>query len=169
MGPLRWKSWSHRACSAPGPRTRVPAGHREVGSPVRSDFDPEVCAQQARAEKMRLFRAAAVVDSSENRPPSPLTAAAVVAGLALAGTSAAITFATTASAAAAAARALMVVVPVAVGAWAWHSRPNERFGKLLMLTGFGWFLTTLAESHHEVPYSIGRVAGWVLEVSLIYL
>ena len=118
---------------------------------------------------MRLPRVAAVVDSSEDRPPSPLTAAAVVAGLALAGTSAAITFESTASAGAAVARALMVAVPVAVGAYAWHRRPSERFGRLLMLTGFGWFLTTLSESDNELAYSIGRVAGWAVEVSLIYL
>ena len=118
---------------------------------------------------MRLSRVAAVADSSEDRPPSPLTAAAVVAGLALAGTSAAITYESTASAGAAVARALMVAVPVAVGAYAWHSRPADRFGWLLMLTGFGWFLTTLAESDQDLPYSVGRVAGWALEVSLIYL
>ncbi len=118
---------------------------------------------------MRLPRVAAVVDSSEDRPPSPLTAAAVVAGLALAGSSAAITFESTASAGAAVARALMVAVPVAVGAYAWHRRPSERFGWLLMLTGFAWFLTTLSESDKELAYSIGRVAGWAVEVSLIYL
>src|SRR4051812_17443362 len=104
---------------------------------------------------MRLSKAA-VVDSAEDRPPSPLTTAAVVAGLALAGTSAAITFSSTASAGAAVARALMVAVPVTVGAYAWHRRPDERFGRLLMLTGFGWYLTTLAESGDELLYSIGR-------------
>ena len=74
---------------------------------------------------MRLPRVAAVADSSEDRPPSPLTAAAVVAGLALAGTSAAITFESTASAGAAVARALMVAVPVAVGAYA-VAPPTQR-------------------------------------------
>ena len=118
---------------------------------------------------MRLPGVAAVADSHEDRPPSPITAAAVSAALALAGISAAVTFDSTASAGAAVARALMVVVPVAVGAYAWQRRPSERFGRLLMLTGFGWFLTTLAESDHELPYSVGRVSGWVIEVALIYL
>jgi signal transduction histidine kinase len=63
----------------------------------------------------------------------------------------------------------MVAVPVAVGAYAWSRRPDERFGRLLMLAGFGWFLTTLAESGDELLYSIGRVSGWALEVLLIYL
>ena len=66
-------------------------------------------------------------------------------------------------------RALMVAVPVAVGCYAWHRRPNERFGPLLVVAGLGWFLTTLAESNSSVPYSIGRIAGWVVELQLVYL
>ncbi len=70
---------------------------------------------------------------------------------------------------AAVARALMVGVPIAVGLYAWHRRPRERFGPLLLAVGFGWFLTTLAESGNEVVYSVGRVAGWLVEVGLVYL
>jgi signal transduction histidine kinase len=66
-------------------------------------------------------------------------------------------------------RGLMVAVPIAVGIWAWHRRPGERFGRLLVGVGFGWFLTTLAESGNSVLYSTGRVAGWVVEVGLVYL
>jgi signal transduction histidine kinase len=66
-------------------------------------------------------------------------------------------------------RALMVAAPVAVGCYAWYRRPGELFGPLLIAAGFGWFLTTLAESDHEVLYSIGRVAGWLVEVELVYL
>src|SRR5215216_1178410 len=69
---------------------------------------------------------------------------------------------------AAAGRALMVGVPVAVGLYAWHRRPEERFGPLLVALGFGWFVTTLSESGNEVAYSIGRVAGWIVELGLIY-
>ena len=47
--------------------------------------------------------------------------------------------------AAAIARGLMVAVPIAVGLYAWHRRPDERFGPVLVAAGFGWFLTTLAE------------------------
>jgi len=70
---------------------------------------------------------------------------------------------------AAAGRSLMVGVPVAVGLYAWHRRPEERFGRLLVALGFGWFLTTLAESGNEVLYSVGRISGWFIEVGLIYL
>jgi signal transduction histidine kinase len=66
-------------------------------------------------------------------------------------------------------RGLMVAVPIAVGLWAWHSRPAERFGKLLVAAGFGWFLTTLAESGNSALYSTGRVAGWMVEIGLAYL
>jgi len=70
---------------------------------------------------------------------------------------------------AAAGRALMVAAPVAVGCYAWHRRPGERFGPLLIAAGFGWFLTTLAESDDATLYSIGRVAGWLVELELVYL
>jgi signal transduction histidine kinase len=66
-------------------------------------------------------------------------------------------------------RATMVGVPMAVGLYAWHRRPAERFGPLLIAAGCMWFVTTLAESGDEVLYSTGRVAGWVVEVALIYL
>jgi signal transduction histidine kinase len=70
---------------------------------------------------------------------------------------------------AAAGRALMVAAPVAVGCYAWRRRPGERFGPLLIAAGFGWFLTTLAESDDATLYSIGRVAGWLVELELVYL
>jgi signal transduction histidine kinase len=70
---------------------------------------------------------------------------------------------------AAAGRALMVLVPVAVGCYAWHRRPDQPFGPLMVATGFGWFLTTLAESDNSVVYSVGRVAAWFVELELIYL
>jgi signal transduction histidine kinase len=70
---------------------------------------------------------------------------------------------------AAAGRALMVAAPVAVGCYAWYRRPGERFGPLLIAAGFGWFLTTLAESDDATLYSIGRVAGWLVELELVYL
>ncbi len=55
-------------------------------------------------------------------------------------------------------RSLVIAVPVAVGLWAWYTRPDERFGPLLAAAGFLWFLTTLAESSNDVVYSTGRVA-----------
>jgi signal transduction histidine kinase len=71
--------------------------------------------------------------------------------------------------AAAIARALMVAVPIAVGLYAWHRRPDERFGPLLVAAGFGWFLTTLAESSDSVVYSVGRVSAWFVEIGLVWL
>jgi signal transduction histidine kinase len=71
--------------------------------------------------------------------------------------------------AAAIARALMVAVPIAVGLYAWHRRPDERFGLLLVAAGFGWFLTTLAESGDSVVYSVGRVSAWFVELGLVWL
>ena len=72
-------------------------------------------------------------------------------------------------AAAATARALMVAMPIAVGLYAWHRRPGERFGPLLVAAGFGWFLTTLAESDDSLVYSVGRVSGWIVEIGLVWL
>jgi signal transduction histidine kinase len=63
----------------------------------------------------------------------------------------------------------MVGVPIVVGIYAWHRRPDDRFGPLLVAVGFGWFLTTLAESGNSVVYSVGRVAGWLVELGLVYL
>ena len=66
-------------------------------------------------------------------------------------------------------RALTVAAPIAVGIYALHRPPFERFGRLLLLAGAGSFLTTLANSDQEVLYSIGRIAGWIVEPLLIYL
>jgi signal transduction histidine kinase len=67
------------------------------------------------------------------------------------------------------ARVSMVGVPLAVGLYAWYTRLNERFGLLLVAAGGGWFVTTLAESSDEVLYTLGRAAGWLVEVLLVYL
>jgi signal transduction histidine kinase len=99
-------------------------------------------------------------------------AAAGAVGLALTVVAAAITAANVdgeGSALAAAARASMVAVPVAVGLYAWHQRPKERFGRVLVAAGFGSFWPTLAESGDDVLYSVGRISGWVLLLGLIWL
>ncbi|HST40641.1 MAG TPA: histidine kinase [Conexibacter sp.] len=69
----------------------------------------------------------------------------------------------------AAARAAMVAVPVTVGVWIWLTRPERRFGLLLLTAGCGWLLTTLAESTDPTAYTVGRAAGWCVEPLLIYL
>jgi len=70
---------------------------------------------------------------------------------------------------AAAGRALMVVLPVAVGCYAWQRTTHRRFGVLLIVAGFGRFLSTLPESDNSLLYSTGRVASWFVELELMYL
>ena len=99
-----------------------------------------------------------------------------VVGLALAGAAATAATAAVAHAGAdgsagltALARALCVGVPFAVGLYAWYRGENRRFGILLMAAGAGWFVTTLAESDAAVAYTVGRTAGWLVEVLIVYL
>jgi signal transduction histidine kinase len=66
-------------------------------------------------------------------------------------------------------RAVMVGAPLAVGLYARRRPASRRFGDLLVIVGAGWFLASLATSDDEVAYSMGRVAGWVVEVGLVYL
>jgi signal transduction histidine kinase len=99
-------------------------------------------------------------------------AVAAAAGVVACGVTVAVALSGTASSGpglVAAGRALMVGLPIGVGLYAWYRRPRERFGPLLVAVGFGWWLTTLAESGDEALYSVGRVAAWVLEVGLVYL
>jgi signal transduction histidine kinase len=66
-------------------------------------------------------------------------------------------------------RGAIVAAPIAVGLYAWYRQRWARFGKLLVVAGFAWSLTTLAQSNAEVLYSAGRVFGWLVEPFLIYL
>jgi len=66
-------------------------------------------------------------------------------------------------------RALIVGVPTAVGLYAWSRSPTQRFGMLMVAASAAWSLTTLAESGDELYYTIGRAAGWVVEVLVVYL
>jgi hypothetical protein len=67
------------------------------------------------------------------------------------------------------ARAAIVGVPIAVGLYTWETRPNERFGLLLAATGAALLVTTLAETDDSVLYSVGRIAGWLVELLVVYL
>ena len=66
-------------------------------------------------------------------------------------------------------RAVIVGVPLAVGLHTWYRRPAERFGPVLIAAGAACFVTTLAESGDGLLYSLGRLAGWLIEVLLVYL
>jgi signal transduction histidine kinase len=67
------------------------------------------------------------------------------------------------------ARVLTVAAPMAVGLFALHRPPFVRFGTLLLIAGFVWFLTTVANADNAMLYSIGRVSYWVFEPLLMYL
>jgi signal transduction histidine kinase len=103
--------------------------------------------------------------------PLELTLVAL-AGLTLSAVAAAMTAANVTgegTALAAVARGSMVGVPIAVGIYAWYRRPEERFGRILVVLGGGWFLTTLAQSSDSLAFSVGRVAAWAMEVGLVFL
>jgi signal transduction histidine kinase len=65
--------------------------------------------------------------------------------------------------------AATIAILVAVGLFAWRRDPGNKFGRLLVIAGFGWFLLSLSASDNSLLYSAGRVSGWVEEVLLIYL
>jgi signal transduction histidine kinase len=64
---------------------------------------------------------------------------------------------------------LVVGSPLAAGLYAVRGGHDVRFGAALVGAGFAWSLTALAEVSASVPYSIGRVAGWLVWPWLIYL
>jgi signal transduction histidine kinase len=67
------------------------------------------------------------------------------------------------------ARAFIVGMPLVVGFYAWRSDLAGRFGLGLMLTGAVWFVAVFAESESAAWYTLGRAAGWAVEVLLVYL
>ena len=66
-------------------------------------------------------------------------------------------------------RATMVGAPLAAALYAWHLPPYRRFAQVLLLVGFTSLLTVLSESPDPTLYSVGRIAGWFIEVQLVYL
>src|SRR5215207_1679789 len=103
------------------------------------------------------------------RPPehraTALTAAWVATSAAIATTAAlAVTGADGDPLLVALARSLMVGGPVAVGLYAWRHHGSKHFGLALAAAGAGWFLTTLAEADNSAVYTVGRTAGWFIEV-----
>jgi signal transduction histidine kinase len=67
------------------------------------------------------------------------------------------------------ARTLMVGLPIGVGLYAWSRPASARFGRNMTLTGFVYFLAMLSSASSDVVHSVGRVAGWLVEVWLVYL
>jgi signal transduction histidine kinase len=66
-------------------------------------------------------------------------------------------------------RALIVGVPIAIGLHAWWRGTSERFGLLLVAAGGGLLLSTFAESGDDLAYTFGRVAGWWVQLLVVYL
>jgi signal transduction histidine kinase len=64
--------------------------------------------------------------------------------------------------------AITIAALLGVGLYAWWRGGQGRFGKVLFATGLCWFLASLSNSDVDLLYSVGRVAGWVFEVVLIY-
>src|SRR4051794_22385107 len=64
---------------------------------------------------------------------------------------------------------LVVGTPLAAGLYAVRAGHDVRFGATLIGAGLAWSLTALAQSSAGVPYSIGRVAAWLVFPWLIYL
>ena len=67
--------------------------------------------------------------------------------------------------------ALVIAAPIAAGLYALHAQPASagRFGRLMVLSGFLWSPTMLAESANSLLYSMGRVSAWLAEVLLVYV
>src|SRR4051794_10496287 len=67
------------------------------------------------------------------------------------------------------AHVLVIAAPIGAGLYAISGRRASRFGWLLILAGLVWAPSVLAESGHSLPYSVGRIAAWLVEPMLIYL
>src|SRR5215213_9243666 len=67
--------------------------------------------------------------------------------------------------------ALVIAAPIGAGLYAIYAQPASagRFGRLLVISGFLWAPTLLAESADSVLYSVGRVSAWLAEGLLVYV
>ena len=66
-------------------------------------------------------------------------------------------------------RAAIVAAPLGAAFYAWRLVPFQRFAHLLAVAGTVGFATTLAEARDPALYSVGRAAGWTLELLLVAL
>jgi len=64
---------------------------------------------------------------------------------------------------------LVIAIPIAAGMYAVQFPEHARFGPALIVAGFGWSLTALGEAGESLPYSLGRVAAWLVLPTLILL
>jgi signal transduction histidine kinase len=64
---------------------------------------------------------------------------------------------------------LIVGVPILAGVYSLRAPINARFGIALLIIGFTWSLTALGESSLSVPYTVGRLATWLIVPGVVYL
>ena len=64
---------------------------------------------------------------------------------------------------------LLVATPIVVGLVARGVHPDDRFARLLVVTGAMFSLTALSQSGNDVLYSVGRVAAWLVVPLLLFL
>jgi signal transduction histidine kinase len=62
-----------------------------------------------------------------------------------------------------------IALPVGLGLFRLSRQRDDRFALLLIGAGLFWSIVTLAQSTDPALYSIGRTAGWVVEVAIVYL
>src|SRR3954449_9936 len=97
------------------------------------------------------------------------SSAAAVVGLAFTAGAAVITASGGVSDLGVVARALIVGVPTCIGLRTVVRHDNTRFGWTLIAVGAALLVSTLAETDDELAYTIGRSAGWVVQVLLVAL
>src|SRR3954471_21978216 len=70
---------------------------------------------------------------------------------------------------AAIAHGAFVATAAGVGLVVRARRPGDRFALLLLGSAGLWSLTALVQTSGDLSYSIGRVASWLAEGSLVYV
>jgi signal transduction histidine kinase len=98
----------------------------------------------ALAAGVTLLSTAAVVFTLDQAPADVRVLAAVVSGL-------------------------EVAVPMLVALAVLHDDPGNRFSRMLFAAGLAFSLTTLAQAHDAVLYSLGRVSVWFVVPILLWL
>src|SRR4051812_29424541 len=63
---------------------------------------------------------------------------------------------------------LIVGVPMAAGIYALRAGTDARFALALIAFSLAWSLTALAETPASVPYTIGRLATWLVFPGVVY-
>ena len=66
-------------------------------------------------------------------------------------------------------RGAIVAAPLVAAVYAFREPGCARFGRLLVLVGLVSFVSTLGESPDAGLYTIGRIAGWTVELLLVLL